>query len=354
VVIVDEVSMVRADLIDGMSAILRRYRNPDLPFGGVQMIFIGDLYQLPPVAENKKNIKPVTLKSGTVFEKTIKEYFEEVYNGPYFFCAETIRRMDDLAYCELKKIFRQKDDAFINILNLLREYNTDQAALSKLNERFIGPSENLLDDIRITLCPKRARMLDINRKKLKKLETQEVSYEAETTGIFSPSPEDIANKDIKKKKEYEAPVEKTLILKEKAQIIMVKNDPDKRWVNGSTGIIKRLTMDSVEVEINGCTYNVESELRELKSKVIGTIRQYPVKLAWAITIHKSQGQTFDKVTIDLKDHTFAPGQLYVALSRCTRLEGIIITEKRITPYDIKEDPRIIAFERKMKEHAAGV
>lgn len=328
-IVIDEISMVRADLLDGIDYALRINRQNDLPFGGVQMIFFGDLYQLPPV----------------VVGKDLLDYFEENFGGYYFFNAKVF---DDISfdYIELQTIFRQKDENFKKILNNIRENKITNSDLLLLNERYNQNHIYQDDDINLTLSTTNKIAEDINHERMNSLTTTEYLYNALVTGKFENS---------------SYPTETRLFLKKGSQIMMLKNDSDKRWVNGTLGIVKSLTDFDVEVEIDGATYTIEKatwesieyqynkEEKKIEAIVTGTFTQYALKLAWAITIHKSQGQTFDNVLINLGNGAFAHGQTYVALSRCTSLEGITLKTK-IRPQDIILDPKVAQFIRNRTQH----
>lgn len=321
-IIIDEISMVRADILDGIDKSLRINKDNNLPFGGVQMIFFGDLYQLPPVVIGKEQI----------------HYFEEKFGGIYFFNAKVFNEIK-LESIELKNIFRQKDDHFKDILNSVREKNISYQQLSLLNNRLHSKNLSENHNLSITLSSTNKVADFINRQKIGQLDTDEYLYEAIVDGKFERSA---------------FPTEKNLILKEGSQVMMLKNDSSKRWANGTLGVITKLSDTEIKVEINGKNHTVTPEVWEViefqynkeKNKVeesiIGSFTQYPIRLAWAITIHKSQGQTFDNIIIDLGYGAFTHGQTYVALSRCTSLEGIIL-KKPIRHQDIILDTKIVEF-----------
>ncbi|GHV84006.1 hypothetical protein AGMMS50212_13460 [Spirochaetia bacterium] len=344
--VIDEISMTRVDLIDGIDYILKRYRDPNMPFGGVQMIFIGDLYQLQPVV--KDDGKTITVKfKGFEYQWNATEYFEYVYNGVFFFNAKSLKNVD-YNYFELTRNFRQNDEKFINLLNSVRINEMNDMLFSILNKQCMTIASNIANDTRIFLCTTNDTAKKINDKKLKDLKSQIYEYNAVMTGKFA-----------NQYKPVDYPVNEALELKEKAQVMMVKNDPKGRWVNGTIGTIEYLDNDRVDVKIGIFTYTMglytweaieyvfDYEKNKLVSKVAGTFTQYPIKLAWAITIHKSQGQTFEKVAIDLGNEAFAAGQTYVALSRCKTLEGIILT-RPVEQKDIKVDQKIVDFENRIK------
>ena len=328
-VIIDEISMVRADLLDAIDYSLRLNRKSNSPFGGIQMIFFGDLYQLPPV----------------VADKELSTYFEEHFGGPYFFNAKVFDEIS-FDYIELQTIFRQTDNEFKSILNSIRENKVTNKELLLLNERYNPTHTYDSHDVKLTLSTTNKIAEEINQERMNSLISKEYFYSASISGRFE-------------KNSY--PTESLLVLKEGAQIMMLKNDSQKKWVNGSLGTIKHLLENEVSVNINGSTYIIEKttweiieyqynkEEEKIDAIVTGSFTQYPIKLAWAITIHKSQGQTFDKVVIDLGNGAFAHGQTYVALSRCTTLEGITL-RTRIQLQDIIVDPKVAKFIREKTQH----
>ncbi|MBU2102439.1 MAG: AAA family ATPase [Candidatus Omnitrophota bacterium] len=320
-VIIDEVSMVRADLMDGIDYALRINRDQmDVPFGGAQVVFFGDLFQLPPVVEAQA-----------------QEILARNYESPYFFNANVFDQIS-LRYIELTKIYRQSDAKFINILNQIRSKEHTEEELGVLNERV---RERIPQDLAhcVILTTTNYRANTINEERLVSLSADVVTHDATTTGAFDASA---------------YPTEFSLKLKRGAQVILIKNDPDKRWVNGTIAEIAavfpgcievcigenvyevpRVTWEKIQYEYNGAQEKIEEH-------VVGTFEQYPLKLAWAITIHKSQGQTFDNVIIDLGFGAFTHGQVYVALSRCRSLEGIIL-KRKVYESDIIFDERIYEF-----------
>ena len=321
-IIIDEASMVRADMMDAIDASLRLNRNrPSEPFGGVQLVLIGDLYQLPPV-----------------IEQDLEEYFADNYRTPYFFSAKVFSEVQ-LQKIELQRVFRQRDREFIRLLNKVRNNELDEFDFEILNRRF-QPSLKLSSrDLAITLTATNARASAINLQRLSELPAEEYCFDAVIDGEFDDSSQ---------------PTDKRLRLREGAQIMMVKNDPNKRWVNGSLGVVQQLSHDSIKIAFGTAVHTIEPtswdksiydydrENRSLESVVIGTFRQYPIKLAWAITIHKSQGKTFDNVIIDLGYGAFAHGQTYVALSRCTSYDGLHL-KAPLKYSDVILDPRIQEF-----------
>ena len=322
VVVIDEVSMVRADLMDGIDHALRINRDEmKKPFGGVQMIFFGDLFQLCPVVD-----------------KESKEILSERYPTPYFFSAKAFGGAD-IKYIELSKIYRQKDGKFVSLLNRLRNKEHTEEDLKALNARVRKYSIDTAKDATVILTTTNSMASEINQSRLAKLSGKEFVYEATVTGKFD---EKTCSTDV------------SLKLKKDAQVILIKNDPNKQWVNGTLGRIASLDHDSIKVDIDGSIcevpmvkwqkieYSYNEDEDKIEDETVGTFEQYPLKLAWAITIHKSQGQTFDKVVLDLGHGAFTHGQVYVALSRCTHLEGIQL-KRPVIHSDIIFDRRIYEF-----------
>ena len=345
-VFIDEISMTRADIIDGIDYILKTHRHNSDPFGGAQIVFTGDLYQLPPVISDREKVA-VTFNGEPFYEGTLKGYFEKVYRSQYFFDSRAFKNAA-FQFIEFKNIFRQRGDAeFLVMLNEIRENNIGSTTLSRLNKQYISDYAASKDEPRITLCTTNARAKEINDRFLSELETPMFIYKAELSGEFENDYSD---------REY--PADAKLYLKVNSQVMMIKNDRDRIWVNGSMGIVKSLKKNAVVIHIDGKDRTIEQETWEtveyeyneedksVNTIVTGVFRQYPVKLAWAITIHKSQGKTFDNVIIDLESGAFAHGQTYVALSHCKTLEGIILN-KPIKRQDIILDPKVSSFFRKM-------
>ncbi len=326
--IIDEISMVRADLLDSIDFFLRLNRDNVIdPFGGVQVVFFGDLFQLPPVV------------SSDVEAMLFKLYYE----SPYFFSAKIFDTDFELEMMELRKTYRQKSRHFLRLLDAVRTNQLDYDDLEDLNERHLPEFEP--EDFYITLSTRNAIVDQINERQLLKLASEEYSFVASVTGNFNPRL---------------FPTELNLKLKLGAQVMFVKNDPKRQFVNGTIGKIVKLTddlimvlvetpdgkqkfieVDKMEWEIQKYKAN-EKDQNEIDSETVGTFKQYPLRLAWAITIHKSQGKTFDKVIIHLGSGAFEHGQTYVALSRCRTLEGIVLRQA-IRPRDIMVDERIIEF-----------
>lgn len=304
--IIDEVSMVRADLMDGIDTALRLNRRNDEPFGGVQLAMFGDLWQLPPV----------------VREAELKEYFEEAYGGPWFFQAHVWRQCGGRSV-DLTKIFRQKDDAgFRRILQDIRDGEPEAATLAALNAR-VMPKTSLPDpDSYIVLTATNAAAFRENSRRLAALPGKARHFAAEVIGKFDTAA---------------FPTESGLSLKVGAKVMFLKNDPDRRWINGSWGIVTALGDDGPMVQLEDGTehevgrttwenlaYRYDRVSRQITREQVGAFKQLPLRLGWAITIHKSQGQTFDRVYIDLGHGAFSHGQTYVALSRCRSLAGLAL------------------------------
>lgn len=302
--VIDEVSMVRADLMDAVDKALRintgrKYQ----AFGGVQIVLIGDLYQLPPVVT-----------------KDLEDVFEKVYETPYFFSANVFKQNGVLFHGRnLKEIHRQQDITFQSLLNKMRRNLLNESDLDLLNQRCLPESLESIKDC-ITLVPTNYAASVLNEARLAELNSKELVYTAMIEGDFDES---------------SYPTAEMLKLKVGAQVLMIKNDDKGRWVNGNIGEVVYLGDDGIKVCINGATHDVLpvewEKIRyaldnagQIVEEVTGRFVQYPIKLAWAITIHKSQGLTFEKVIVDLDAGTFAHGQLYVAMSRCRTLEGLFL------------------------------
>lgn len=326
VIIIDEISMVRADLLDCVDRFLR-LNGPDKtsPFGGIQMIFIGDLYQLPPVVIGHE-----------------REIFREHYKSPYFFSANVFENLE-MEMVELEKIYRQTDDEFIRLLNTIRNNSAEEIDLAALNERCDPEFSPAADDFYICLTSTNDQADKVNREELQKLRGKKHVFSGFTEGEFG--------------KEY-LPTALELELKIGAQVMMLNNDSGGRWVNGTIGKIIDIQMGEMGEEIivvdldNGKRVEVSQHTWEiskfflkdgqLDSEMIGSFTQYPLRLAFAVTIHKSQGKTFQKVIIDIGRGTFAHGQMYVALSRCTTFEGMVL-RKPIQKHHIRMDYEVVKF-----------
>ncbi len=326
-VVIDEASMLRADMLDAIDYSLRLNRSKDLPFGGTQLILFGDLFQLPPVVEAET-----------------KELMDNLYESPYFFSANIFKEIE-LESIELKKIYRQRDNDFIELLNKIRIKQAKKSDLDFLNSRLSYGRDHLKSSGIITLTTTNNQAKNININHLKKLGSKEYRYKAEVSPDF---------------KESSYPVESDLKLKKGAQVMMVRNDSLKRWVNGTIAEVVGLTKDSIKVAIDREVYSISRVSWEkieykynslddkIEEEVVGSFKQYPVKLAWAITIHKSQGQTFDNVIIDIGFGAFTHGQTYVALSRCRTLKGITL-KSPISKSDIIFDERVYRFQQSLKK-----
>jgi hypothetical protein len=326
--IIDEVSMVRADMLDAVDTILRHFRQqPLVPFGGVQVLYIGDLFQLPPVVNNDE------------WENVLSHY----YKSPFFFDALAIQQSPPVLI-ELKKIYRQNEAGFINILNNIRDNNATHEDLEHLHQHYKPRFEPPDEEYYIILTTHNNKANDINQNKLRKLGGKLFSFNAEITGDFN---------------EKALPADTELRLKTGAQIMFIKNDKGefRRYYNGKIGSVSKIENDKIyisfpgeknEMEIEKETwknirYNYNKEKDHIDEEELGTFKQYPIRLAWAITIHKSQGLTFEKAIIDAGD-SFAPGQVYVALSRLTSLKGLVLFS-RIHPQAISTDARVLTFSK---------
>ncbi len=337
--IIDEISMVRADLLDAIDSVLRRFRNHSLPFGGVQLLMIGDLQQLTPVVTPDE-------------EQLLKQY----YDTPYFFGSKALQQIDYVTI-QLSHVYRQQDESFIEILNQVRNGHPSAEVLESLNSRavanWLSPSDcrakpsspfplhsSLKNAIRLTTHNNLANYY--NESELEKLPGRAIQYRAEVKGTFP---------------DYSYPTAETLVLKEGAQVMFVKNDPsgEHKFYNGLIGRVMEATEKSLTVYCEGDSeaieveplewentrYTLNEKTREIETEVQGTFKQLPLRLAWAITIHKSQGLTFDCAIIDA-NQSFAPGQVYVALSRCRSLEGLVLASP-LTARAIINDERVDSY-----------
>lgn len=322
--VIDEISMVRADLLDGVDSVLRRYRRTDLAFGGVQLLLIGDLHQLPPVVKENE-----------------RQLLQQHYPSPYFFNSLALRKTEFYTI-ELQHIYRQADDRFISILNRVRTNTADQTTLKAINERFREKVDELQDQGYITLCSHNHSADSINGSRLTTIPGKMHSFAAEIDGEFP---------------EHSFPTGVDLEIKRGAQVMFIRNDssPEKRYFNGRIGKITRIGDNEIAVRCpeddndiivepaiwENNEYSLDPESMEIVENKIGTFSQYPLKLAWAITIHKSQGLTFDRAIIDAQA-AFAHGQVYVALSRCRTLEGMVL-RSQLSNRSIMTDPAVQRF-----------
>ena len=329
-IIIDEISMVRADLLECIDIFLRKILKSNMPFGGIQMVFIGDLFQLPPIVPRKE-----------------KEAYEKGYKSPYFFSAN-LGHLFNFKTVELSKVYRQKDPELIRILNAVRENNMTQDQFNAINQQ-VDPYCCERHTNAIVICTTRESAKAINNRRLSKIDTEKTIFDAYVVDHFPES---------------NAPTEVHLELKVGAQVMFVNNDRDERWVNGTIGIIETIEESEITVGIYDedwshirSTVTVErytwetfdlvwdEEKEVLEKKVKGSLTQFPLMLAWAMTIHKAQGKTFDKIIIDLGSQAFAHGQVYVALSRCTTLAGITL-RRPVRKEDIIFDDRVVEFFKK--------
>jgi ATP-dependent DNA helicase PIF1 len=328
-IIIDEVSMLRSDILEGLDYSLRNNGgNPNLKFGGKQMIFVGDIFQLPPIVQKNSPIE--------------KELFQTIYKSEYFFDSPTYKELNP-NFFEFEKVHRQDNVDFINLLDKIRTCSINDLGISKLNKRFHPDFIPALKDFVIVLTSTNYIADSENKKRMVALPYKSFFFKATIEGDF-------------KKDRY--PTASILEFKRNSQVMFVKNDSTdngRRWVNGTIAKMEFLTDDKIEIKlIDGTICSIKKETWEnrkfqwdkskgrITSKVIGTFEQYPLKLAWAITIHKSQGLTFDKINLDLGSGAFVSGQLYTALSRCRTLNGINL-KREIKQTDIIEDSRLLKF-----------
>lgn len=322
-VIIDEISMVRADVLDAIDKIMRYYcGNSFEAFAGKQMLLIGDLYQLEPVVTRDE--LPVITK---------------FYDSPYFFSSFAFREAN-FAHVEFQKIYRQKDEGFIELLNKVRVNKADILDLYKINQRCRPCKLEGELNTAITLTTIRKAADSINQNELKKIKAKEFIFKGIVEGDFNTN---------------NLPTDLELRLKEGAQVMFVKNDTKRRWVNGTIGKIIEITENQIKVQLESeeiievdkmiwenISYTYDDKLNRIVEKALGSFTQYPLRLAWAVTIHKSQGLTFKNVIVDLGYGSFAAGQLYVALSRCTSLEGLFLRTP-VKRSDLIVSPSVVEF-----------
>lgn len=330
--VIDEISMVRADLLDAVDDAMRRFRGDDRPFGNVQLLMIGDLHQLPPVVKHED-------------WETLNRY----YDTPYFFGSIALKKTDYVSI-ELKHIYRQSDATFIDLLNKVRDNRLDEATLRTLNSRYVSNFKPPPNQSYITLTATNAVASDINTRNLAQLPEKSYCYTAQILGDFPAN---------------SYPTEQRLEFKRGAQVMFIKNDlqPEKRYYNGKIGRVVALSGDAIYVRCEGdmhdtlvapdvwenVKYSLNETTKEIEEQVLGTFIQYPLKLAWAITIHKSQGLTFERAIIDAQA-AFAHGQVYVALSRCKSFEGIVL-RSRIDYSSVKTDPVVKDYSAEAERNA---
>jgi ATP-dependent DNA helicase PIF1 len=322
--VIDEVSMVRSDLMWAIDQSLRVNRGrPREPFGGVRVVMFGDLHQLPPVVQ----------------EHEVADHLESRHGGPFFFSVGALSEGAGTVRLELTEVFRQKEGALLDVLNRIRDGEVGQDELDVLNDR-VSPIRTLSEgDPYVILTPTNAAAHRINAAFLKALAGEARQYAAQVTGEFGQGAQ---------------PTEATLMLKPGAKVMLLRNDADRRWVNGTIARVTRLGEENVHVEIDGREYEIEpvawesrryaydQTAQKIVETVAGTFKQLPLRLAWALTIHKSQGLTLDKVYIDLGRGTFAHGQAYVALSRCRSLEGLSLA-RPLRPQDVLFDQAVLGY-----------
>lgn len=328
-IIIDEISMVRADIIDFIDKILRVFSgNMREPFGGKQLLFVGDIFQLEPVVT-----------------RDMREILGRFYKQFFFFNAHVFNDLG-LIPIELRKIYRQRDDVFISLLDNVRSGHVSKLDMYQLNGRY-NPAHTDSDEFSVTLATRRDTVDSINDEHMSALKTIEHTFSGKIEGNFP---------------ENDLPTAKELVLKEGAQVIFIRNDKEGRWVNGTIGKIKSL-VTAVKIELeNGevcevepevwenMQYTYDEEKRVVVENILGTFMQYPIKPAWALTVHKSQGLTFNNVIIDFAGGAFSSGQTYVALSRCTSLEGITLL-KPLSERDIIVNTAVVDFSRRFNNQS---
>lgn len=328
VLVIDEVSMVRADVLDAVDSVLRRYRHRYKPFGGVQLLLIGDLQQLAPVVRTEE-----------------WDLLKAHYETPYFFSSKALQQLNYYTI-ELKKVYRQSDPVFLELLNKVRENRIDTQTLAHLNSRHIPNFNPPKEEGYIRLTSHNRQADAINQRELEALAAKKHYFEAKIEGEFP---------------EMSFPTDKVLVLKQGAQVMFVKNDREKRFYNGMIGTITGIdeggitivpTDADVEIKVTpdvwqNCKYVLDEETKEISEKVIGTFTQVPLRLAWAITIHKSQGLTFERAIINA-NQAFAAGQTYVALSRCKTFEGLVLSDP-IPAHAIITDYQVRNYTQQMAE-----
>lgn len=330
-IIIDEISMVRCDIIDFIDKVMRIYSgNMREPFGGKQLLFVGDIFQLEPVVT-----------------RDMRDILRRYYNQFFFFNAKVFGRLG-LIPIELRKIYRQTDSSFIALLDRVRVSHASKSDIQLLNSQYDPDYKEVDEKFVMTLATRRDTVDSINDAHMQALETPEYTFTGVVTDVFPDN---------------DLPTSKELTLKRGAQVIFIRNDKEGRWVNGTLGKVLTVDEDGIVVELeNGGSYVLEQEVwenvqysydekeKKVVENVVGTFRQYPIKLAWALTVHKSQGLTFNNIVIDFAGGAFSSGQTYVALSRCTSLEGITLL-KPLSERDIIVNTAIVDFSRQFNNQA---
>lgn len=332
--VIDEISMVRADLLDAVSDVLCRYRDRDKPFGGVQLLLIGDLQQLAPVVKEEE-----------------WEMLQDHYATSFFFDSKALRQSNYMSI-ELTKVYRQSDTTFLDILNKIRDNKMDETTLNFLNQRYMPQFDPKDSEGYITLTTHNYLATQINERKLKALPTHPYTFTADLVGEFPA---------------FSYPTDDKLMLKEGAQVMFVKNDSsgNKRYYNGKIGVIVGINSQSIAVKCPGdmrnidvekeewtnVKYTIDPDTKDIAEHVEGTFTQYPLKTAWAITIHKSQGLTFERAIVDASA-AFSHGQVYVALSRCKTLEGLVLSSP-ISNQAVIKDEMVQSFTQYVEQNQPG-
>ena len=331
-IIIDEASMLRPDMLDAISSALSSARGDERPFGGVQLILFGDLYQLPPVLAD---------------DKAVKEYYKKTYQGNRFFFASKVIQKCTLEVITLKKMYRTNQPEYLQFLSKIRNASAKGEDLDQFNRIIHEYPKFSESDSFVQVTPFREAANQMNRIKLEKLEGITKTFEAAVEG------ETLLNRPIHTLQDV-FPGDFKLHLKPKAQVMFIKNDEGKKWVNGDLGIVEEINETSLRITTRTGQHIVEKKVwpviqykidhisRKLVPEEIGYISQFPVRLAWAITIHKVQGQTFDKLQIDFTGGVFDSGMAYVALSRCRTMEGLRLT-RNLIPADIITDKAVVEF-----------
>ncbi len=331
-IIIDEISMVRADLLDNIDYFLRLQRGDDRPFGGVQMVFFGDLYQLPPVVASPEE----------------RELFRTQYASPYFFSSYVLRDGYPMEMVELQQVYRQENRHFLRLLDAIRSASIDEDDLADLNLRHVPDFEP--EEFYLTLSARNANVNAINQQNLEANPLPARNYLAEVKGGFKPGI---------------YPTDPALQLKVNAQVMFLRNDPDKAYVNGTIGRVIELKPETVvvriddpekgetDIEVSQHEWEISKYVADpldsskISTQSLGSFKQLPLRLAWAVTIHKAQGKTFDRIVIDMGKGAFEHGQTYVALSRCRTLDGIVL-RRPLHPRDLMVDPRVVEYYEGMR------